>query len=202
MRDITPFEENNYGEVNFVWKTPLDSPDNKIQIGDNVVFRKPCTIYWGSKIGNNCIISHYSVIREKTILGNNTKIGNGVTLDGNLTIGNNVSIHTNVFIPNNTIIEDNVFIGPNCTITNVRNIKHGRDFPLIEETAIIKFGARIGGNCTILPGIKIGVESFIGAGSVITKDIPDYVMAIGVPAKVIKKIPENEILKVNDKKDD
>ncbi|WP_457557358.1 acyltransferase [Candidatus Harpocratesius sp.] len=192
MIKITPKNEKIYPEISFQWKNPLDSSDNIVIIGENLKIRPPCTIYWGTQIGNDCTINHYSIIREKSIIGNNSKIGNGTTLDGNLKIGNNVSIHTNCFIANYTIIEDNVFIGPSCTITNVRKIKHGRNFPLIEDTAIIGYASRIGGGCTILPGIKVGREALIGAGSVVTKNIPDNSIAIGVPAKVKGLIPDDE----------
>lgn len=116
-------------------------------------------------------------------------------MDGNLTIGNHVSIHTLCFIPNKTIIEDRVFIGPGCIFTNTKKIKHGRSFPLVEKTTNIKFGARIGGGCSILPGITIGKEALIGAGSVVTKDIPDYKAVLGVPAQLFKDVPEDELFK-------
>jgi acetyltransferase-like isoleucine patch superfamily enzyme len=180
--------------VSFVWANTPDIKNNFITIGDNVTFRPPVILYWGTIIGNGCVISHNAVIREYCELGDNSKIGNNTTLDGHIKLGKNVSIHTLCFIANHTIIEDNVFIGPGCTITNVRKIKHGRKFPLIEESAQIKFGTRIGGGCTILPGVIIGTEALIGAGSVVTKNIDDYTVAIGVPAKSIKKISDDEKL--------
>lgn len=183
---------DNIPGVTFIWSSSTESNDNYIEIGENVTFRPPVIIYWGNKIGNKCVISHNAVIREKCELGQNTKIGNNTTLDGYIKIGNNVSIHTLCFIANHTIIEDDVFMGPGCTITNVRKIKHVRKFPLIEETTTIKFGSRIGGGCTLLPGIIIGKEALIGAGSVVTKNVDDYKIAIGVPAKIIKNIPDDE----------
>ena len=194
MRKFSPETPNPFKGVNFIWPNEAKIEDISIEIGENVTFRPPCTIYWGCKIGDNCSINHYTVIREKTIIGKFSKIGNGTTLDGNITIGDNVSIHTNCFIPNNTIIEDYVFIGPSNTITNTKKIKHGRKFPLKEDPTLIKFGARIGGNCTILPNITIGKEALIGAGSLITNDIPDYKISFGVPAKIMGDVPKDEYL--------
>lgn len=194
MEKITPLNQEKYPNVEFIWTKDRSSPLNKVLIGENVVFRGVCTIYWGCEIGNNCAISHYAVIRENTTLGNNTKVGNSTTLDGHINVGNDVSIHTNCFIANNTIISDKVFIGPGCTITNVRRIKHGRNFPLIEESMKIGFGARIGGGCTLLPGISIGREALIGAGSIVTKNIPEFAIAIGVPTIIKGKISDEELL--------
>lgn len=201
MRIITPKNAHLFPEVNFVWKSSEDDissddtvENNKIYIGNHVLFRKSCTIYWGVKLGNEVIVSHYAVIRENTIIGDQSKIGSNSTLDGYIEIGRNVSIHSNCFVANKTKINDNVFIGPGCTITNVRKIKHGRTIPLIEESTIIQKAARIGGGCTLLPGINIGQESLVGAGSVVTKSVPSYKVVIGVPAKIFDDVPENEYL--------
>lgn len=180
--------------VSFIWPTQVTDAKIEIEIGDNVIFRPPCIIYWGVKLGNNVIISHNAVIREFTIVGNNSKIGNGTTLDGHLTIGKFVSIHTNCFVASKTIIEDYVFIGPGCTITNTKKIKHTRKFPLIEDVSKIEYGARIGGGCTICPGVTIGREALVGAGSVILKDIPPFKKVYGLAAKIQGDVPLDERL--------
>lgn len=192
MKKFTPESPDSILGVTFIWPTKPVEDDIAIYIGDNVTFRPPCIVYWGCRIDDNAAISHNTILRERTLIGKNSKIGNGTTLDGNLTIGNNVSVHTLCFIPTKTIIEDYVFIGPNCTITNTKNITHGRNFPLLEERAIIHFGARIGGGTTILPGIHIGKEVLIGAGSVVTRNVPDYKVAYGNPAQIIRDVPLNE----------
>ena len=84
-------------------------------------------------------------------------------------------------------------MGPNCTTTNTKTIVHGRkNLKLFEKGPLIKYGARIGGGVTICPDLTIGREALIGAGAVVTKDIPDFKIAVGIPAKVIGDVPKNE----------
>ena len=164
-----------------------------IIIGNNVKFRPPCVIYWGCRIGDNSQISHNSNIREYTEIGARSVIGRGVYTEGYSKIGNFVTIETQCHITGKMVIEDNVFMGPNCTTTNTKTIVHGREnLKLIEKGPLIKFGARIGGGVTICPDLVIGREALIGAGAVVTKDIPDFKIAVGIPAKVIGEVPKNE----------
>ena len=124
-----------------------------------------CHIMKGVKIGRNCNIGENAFIETGVIIGNNVKIKN------------NVAIYTGV------ICEDNVFLGPNCVFTNVSNprsfIERKKEF----KQTIINQGATIGANATIVCGNNIGKYAFIGAGSVVTKPVPDYTMVIGNPAK-------------------
>lgn len=196
MTVYTPTTKKMIPGVKFVWPDEailsdlIDNPN--IKIGDDVIFRGPCIVYWGVEIGNKCQISHNVIIRENCSIGNYSKIGNGTTLDGYISIGENVSIHTLCFVSSKVNIEDHAFIGPGCIITNTPKIKHGRKYPLIEKPPYIKRAARIGGGTTILPAVTIGEDALIGAGSVVTKDIPGEHVAFGNPAKIIGPIPEDE----------
>lgn len=137
-----------------------------------------------AKIGNNCKIWHQAQIRENAEIGNNCNIGKGVYIDFGVKIGNNCKIQNYVSIYHGVIIEDDVFIGPSVTFTNDL---YPRAFIWNEEkvskTLVMK-GASIGANSTIVCGIKIGKYSMIGAGSVVTKDVPDYALVYGNPAKI------------------
>jgi acetyltransferase-like isoleucine patch superfamily enzyme len=157
-----------------------------VTIGDNAVIRPNTTIYCDVSIGNNLRTGHNAMIREKTTMGDNVLIGTNVVIDGNTTIGNNVSIQSNVYIPTNTIIEDNVFLGPCSVLTNDKypiRVKYDLKGPILRK------GASIGANSTILPGIEIGEGSMVAAGSLVTKNIPPWKLAIGFPAK-ITDLPE------------
>lgn len=154
-------------------------------IGRNAVLRSGTIIYCDVIIGDNFQSGHNSVIREKTRIGDRTVVGTATVIDGNSTIGNSVSLQSMVYIPTNTTIGDNVFIGPNTVLTNDR-------YPPSSGTLIgpkIRDRAAIGANSTILPGISIGEGAFVAAGSVVTRDVPDYMMAIGSPAR-IKDLPD------------
>jgi acetyltransferase-like isoleucine patch superfamily enzyme len=157
-------------------------------IGHHAVLRSGTIIYCDVIIGDNFQSGHNTLIREKTRIGDRTAIGTATVIDGNTNIGNNVSLQSMVYIPTNTTIGDHVFIGPNAVLTNDRYPPSG-----CLTGPIVKAGAAIGANATILPGVCIGEGAFVAAGSVVTHDIPDRMMAIGSPAR-IKELPK-EMLK-------
>ncbi len=155
-------------------------------IGDNPKIRSGAVIYIGSKIGDNFETGHNVVIREENILGNSVSVWSNSVVDYGCKIGNNVKIHANTYIAQFTTIEDEVFIAPGVIIAN-------DPCPVCTKCMkgpTIKKGAKIGVNVTLLPHITIGEFSLIGAGSVVTKDIPPYSLAYGSPATVIKKVTD------------
>jgi len=159
-----------------------------LMIGHHAVLRSGTIIYCDVVIGDNFQSGHNTLIREKTHIGNRTAIGTATVIDGNSRIGNDVSLQSMVYIPTNTTIGDQVFIGPNAVLTNDRYPPSGS-----LKGPIIKTGAAIGANTTILPGVCIGEGAFVAAGSIVTRDVPDHMMAIGTPAR-IKDLPQ-EMLK-------
>jgi acetyltransferase-like isoleucine patch superfamily enzyme len=155
-------------------------------IGDNAVIRSNTTIYTDVEIGNNLRTGHNVLIREDTRMGDDVLIGSNTILDGRTIIGNNVSIQGNVYIPLNVLIEDHVFIGPCAVLTNDK-------YPIRTKSdlngPILRRGASVGANSTILPGIEIGEGSMVAAGALVTKNVPPWKLAIGFPAKIIE-LPE------------
>lgn len=158
-------------------------------IGDNARIRSHSVIYRGSTIGNNFQTGHGVLIREGNTIGNDVSIGSHSVVERANDIGNNVRIHSNCFIPEYVIIEDYAWIGPSVTILNTLH----PPCPKFEECArgvVIQEGAKIGGNVTIGPKVKVGKGSLIGFGSVVISDIPDKTVAVGNPARVIKNTSE------------
>jgi UDP-2-acetamido-3-amino-2,3-dideoxy-glucuronate N-acetyltransferase len=147
--------------------------DDGAIIGDNTKIWHFCHIMSDAKIGSDCI------------LGQNVMIANGVK------IGNGVKIQNNVSVYEGVILEDDVFVGPSAVFTNVINprsfINRKNEF----KKTIVKKGATIGANATIICGVQIGKYAFIGAGAVITKNIPDYALVVGNPAKQVGAVNEN-----------
>ena len=140
---------------------------------------QPCDIGEGTKIWHFCHIMKNSNVGKHCTLGQNVSVASGVVIGNNVKIQNNVSIYTG------TIIEDDVFLGPSCVLTNVTNprsqiVRHG----LFEKT-VIKRGATVGANATIVCGIELGRYCFIAAGAVVVKKVPDYALMQGVPAKQV-----------------
>jgi len=158
-------------------------------IGKNSCIRSHTVIYAGNKIGDNFQTGHHVMIREFNKIGDNVSFGTNSVIEHHVKIGNNVRIHSNAFIPEFSILKDGVWIGPNVVLTNAYHplcpkAKECLKGPTIHENA------KIGANATILPDIKIGKNSLIGAGSVVVKDVPANVVVAGNPAKVIKKIED------------
>ena len=131
----------------------------------------------GTKIWHFCHVMKGATIGERCILGQN------VNVDGGTIIGNNVKIQNNVSIYTGLVIEDDVFLGPSCVLTNVTNPRSQVNRHHLYEKTLIKRGATIGANATILCGVTIGRYAFVGAGAVVTKDVPDYALVVGNPAR-------------------
>lgn len=136
-------------------------------------------------IGSDTKIWHYCHISSGASIGSNCSLGQNVYVGGKAKIGNNVKIQNNVSIYDGVVLEDYVFCGPSMVFTNAS--KPRAKYPLANSKYLqtrVKEGASIGANVTIVCGNTIGIHSFIGAGSVITKDVPDYALVFGSPGKV------------------
>lgn len=139
----------------------------------------------GAEIGAGTKVWHYSHVMKNAHIGKNCVIGQNVNVDGNVNIGNNVKIQNNVSIYTGTMIADDVFLGPSCVLTNVTNPRSQVNRHSLYEKTYFKRGCTVGANATIVCGITIGRYAFVGAGSVVTKDIPDYGLVVGNPGRQI-----------------
>ena len=137
------------------------------------------------EIGQGTKIWHFSHILKDCKIGNDCSFGQNVVVGRSVTIGNKVKIQNNVSVYEGVTLEDGVFCGPSCVFTNVNNprseIVRKNEF----RKTLVKRGATLGANCTIVCGVTIGAFAFIGAGAVVNKDVPDYALMVGVPSKQI-----------------
>ncbi|MDH7599228.1 MAG: acyltransferase [Sedimentisphaerales bacterium] len=155
----------------------MEASSRDFLVHESAYVDQPCQIGKGTKIWHFCHIMRDAVIGERCILGQNVCIASGVRIGSNVKIQNNVSVYTG------TIIEDDVFLGPSCVLTNIPNPRSQIVRHDLYEKTLIRRGATIGANATIVCGITIGRYAFIAAGAVVTKDVPDYALVIGVPAR-------------------
>jgi UDP-2-acetamido-3-amino-2,3-dideoxy-glucuronate N-acetyltransferase len=137
----------------------------------------------GAEIGKGTKIWHFSHILRGAKIGEYCNLGQNVSVAGGTVIGNHVKVQNNVSIYEGTVIEDDVFLGPSCVLTNVTNPRSQVIRKSLYEKTLIRRGASIGANATVVCGITIGRYAFIAAGAVIAKDVPDYALMIGIPAR-------------------
>jgi len=137
----------------------------------------------GASVGEGTKIWHFAHVMGGAVIGRKCILGQNVMVAGGVTIGSNVKIQNNVAVYTGTVIEDDVFLGPSCVLTNVTNprcqvVRHS-----LYEKTILRRGATVGANATIVCGIEIGRYAFIAAGAVVSADVPDYALMVGVPAR-------------------
>jgi len=169
-----------------------------VYIGENTHIGEGSTIQYGAFIEHDCNIGKHTrigtnaVLRRETNIGDNSIFGSLSASEGKNWIGNNVLIHSQCHLTSGLIIEDWVFVAPEFVGANDPDMLHGRRHlkKFVPKAPRIKFGTGIAVNVTVLPGVVIGRECIIGAHSIVTKDVPDFSIAYGVPAKVAKTVDE------------
>ena len=143
------------------------------------------------QIGDGTKIWHFSHLMSNCVLGLNCNLGQNVVVSPNVILGNNVKVQNNVSIYTGVICEDDVFLGPSMVFTNVMNPRSAVNRREQYTKTTVKKGASIGANATIVCGNNIGEYAFIGAGSVVTKEVPAYALVVGNPARQIGWMSEN-----------
>jgi acetyltransferase-like isoleucine patch superfamily enzyme len=147
----------------------------------------------GARIGRGTIVGDQAFVRERSVIGENCVIGRAATVDCDVTIGNRVRLQTQVYITAFSAIEDDVFVGPCAMTTNdntlARRLPHE---PM--RGAVLRRACRVGGGAVLVPGVEVGEEAFVAAGAVVTNDVPARSVVMGVPARVVRQVPEDQFL--------
>ena len=139
----------------------------------------------GAQIGDETRIWHWVHVSSGAQIGKKCSLGQNVYVGNKVTIGNNVKIQNNVSVYDNVTLEDDVFCGPSMVFTNVYNPRSAVTRKDEYRNTVVKRGATLGANCTIVCGIRIGEYAFIGAGAVVNRDVPAYALMVGVPARQV-----------------
>ena len=163
-------------------------------IGDGTVVSTGAIVFAGSSIGANCIVGDQSCIRERVTMADDCILGRGSLVENDTTIGALTKIQADAYITAYSTLEEQVFIAP-CVVTTNDNFmgRTERRHELIKGPTIRR-GARVGGGAILCPAVEIGEEAFVGAGAVVTKDVPARMLVVGNPARVVREVPEDELL--------
>jgi acetyltransferase-like isoleucine patch superfamily enzyme len=159
------------------------------RIGADATIRSHTVIYAGNVIGDRLQTGHGVTIREKNQIGADVSVGTGSVIEHHVQIASGVRIHSQVFIPEYSVLHEECWIGPNVVITNAK-YPRSPDVKNQLRGAVIHRGAKIGANSTLLPGVEIGENALVGAGSVVTRDVAAGDVVAGNPAVVIKTIAD------------
>lgn len=137
----------------------------------------------GAAIGSGTKIWHFSHVMSGATIGERCSFGQNCVISSGVVVGSNVKVQNNVSIYEGTVIEDDVFLGPSCVLTNVTNPRSQVVRRALYEKTLLRRGCSIGANATVVCGITIGRYAFVAAGAVVARDVPDYALMIGVPAR-------------------
>ncbi len=163
-------------------------------LGDGTIVSTGAIVFAGTTVGDRVILGDQSLVRERVTIGDDVVVGRGSLVENDTTIGAMTKIQADAYITAYSTLEEHVFIAP-CVVTTNDNWmgRTEKRFGNIKGPTIRR-GARIGGGAILCPGVEIGQDAFVGAGAVVTKDVPPRVVVVGSPARVLRDVPEDELL--------
>jgi len=162
-------------------------------IGAGAVVCAGAVVLAGARLGERSIVGDQAHVRERAWVGEESVVGRGSAVDNDVKIGRRVRIQTGCYLTAFSLVEDEVFVAPGVTTTNDPTMaRHGGDLPL--RGATLRRASRVGGAATLLPGIEVGEEALVGAGAVVTVDVPPRAVVVGVPARMIRETADEELL--------
>ena len=163
-------------------------------IGDGTIISTGAVVFAGTRIGARAVLGDQSCVRERVSVGDDVVIGRGSLVENDTTIGSLTKIQADAYITAHSTLEENVFVAPRVVTTNDNYMGRTERRHALRRGPTIRRGARVGGGAILLPGVEIGEEAFVGAGAVVTKDVPPRKLVVGSPARVLRDVPDDELL--------
>jgi UDP-2-acetamido-3-amino-2,3-dideoxy-glucuronate N-acetyltransferase len=148
----------------------------------------------GARIGPGCVVADQAHVRERAVIGADTVVGRGVAVDNDVSVGERVKLQTGAYITARSVVEDDVFVAPCVTLTNDQTMGRRRGGEPLRG-AVLRRACRVGGGAVLLPGVEVGEEAFVAAGAVVTRDVPARALVMGVPARVVREVAEEDLLR-------
>jgi UDP-2-acetamido-3-amino-2,3-dideoxy-glucuronate N-acetyltransferase len=169
-----------------------DVPDPLV-LEEQVTVCAGAIVYAGARVGARSILGDQVQVRERSVIGAESVIGRGSTVDNDVVIGERARLQTLVYLTAYSTLEDDVFIGPGVVTTNDNTMmRHPREEPL--TGVVLRRACRVGGGVVLTPGVEVGQEAFVAAGAVVTHDVPARVVVMGVPARAVRQIGDDELV--------
>lgn len=163
------------------------------EIGAGATICAGAVVVAGARIGDGALVGDQAHVRERAEVGERSVVGRGSAVDNDVTIGARVRIQTGCYITAFSVIEDDVFVAPGVTLTNDDTMaRHGPDHEL--RGALLRRACRVGGGAVVTPGVEIGEEAFVAAGAVVVRDVPARAVVMGVPARQVREVGDEDLL--------
>ena len=164
------------------------------EIGEGTIVSTGAIVFAGSSVGARVILGDQSCVRERVTIGDDVVVGRGCLVENDTTVGAMTRIQADAYITAYSTLEEHVFIAPCVVTTNDDFMGRTEGRHELVRGPTVRRGARVGGGAVLCPGVEIGEEAFVGAGAVVTKDVPPRVVVVGNPARVLRPVPEDELL--------
>ena len=174
--------------------TASREPLEPTEIGDGAVVSTGAIVFAGSRIGARVILGDQSCVRERVTLGDDVVVGRGSLVENDTTVGSRTRIQAEAYVTAHSTLEEDVFIAPCVVTTNDNFMGRTERRHALTKGPTIRRGARVGGGAILCPGVEVGEEAFVGAGAVVTKDVPAHSVVVGNPARVLREVPADELL--------
>jgi len=173
-------------------KAPRD-PVPPLEIGPGAVIAAGAVVVAGARIGAGAFVGDQAHVRERAAIGEESAIGRGSQVDFDVSVGARVRVQTGCYLAARSVVEDDVFVAPGVVTTNDKHAaRHAADYEL--EGVLLRRASRIGGGAVLLPGVEVGEEALVAAGSVVTSDVAPRTVVMGVPARRVREVPEEDLL--------